>query len=338
MQHYPFLGSLDCDLDRRCLQQARNGLERRPEAAPFIPADLIRSEEAALAPAGAAARRLAEAAGLTPQPVWFTDYLWKMHGVPPDARHILSIGCGSGLELLFLAARCPQARITAIDWVDNLSPRIAQVTGVKFVAGDLNRIMEILEGGFDIVFSNHVLEHFYEPEVMLDRLRRLLRPGGRLVAALPLDGAPDGPFAGFLRHRAANPAGLHPMDLSILDLGHPWKTEPGDLAATLQSSGFDHVQMFRRPWQPVRPPPSGDNPALRSRRLYQGLNGLFRLAAGLIRRLYPDECPRLLVRLLFALERQVPFGANRLINALSPEVLVTAATGTDPSLPSYTHP
>ncbi|MBV9952180.1 MAG: class I SAM-dependent methyltransferase [Acidimicrobiia bacterium] len=41
------------------------------------------------------------------------------------------------------------------------------------------------EGRYDIVSMNHVLEHVIEPDVVVDRARRLLRPGGHLLGQLP---------------------------------------------------------------------------------------------------------------------------------------------------------
>jgi SAM-dependent methyltransferase len=41
------------------------------------------------------------------------------------------------------------------------------------------------EGRYDIVSMNHVLEHVIEPDVVVDRARQLLRPGGHLLGQLP---------------------------------------------------------------------------------------------------------------------------------------------------------
>lgn len=39
---------------------------------------------------------------------------------------------------------------------------------------------------FDVVLSNQVLEHVTEPEAVISDMRRLLRPGGTLIAAFPV--------------------------------------------------------------------------------------------------------------------------------------------------------
>jgi len=44
------------------------------------------------------------------------------------------------------------------------------------------------EGNFDTVVANNILEHLYEPLASLKEIRRVLKPGGRLYALIPLDG------------------------------------------------------------------------------------------------------------------------------------------------------
>ena len=42
-----------------------------------------------------------------------------------------------------------------------------------------------MAGGFDVAVANHVIEHCYDPGVLIDQLRTLVRPGGHVLIATP---------------------------------------------------------------------------------------------------------------------------------------------------------
>jgi SAM-dependent methyltransferase len=97
--------------------------------------------------------------------------------VPPDAT-VVDFGCGTGWLLRLLPADDklgiepnPGAR------------RIAASLGIDTVASPA----DVPDGHADVVVSNHALEHSLSPYEELRQLRRILRPGGRLVLNLPID-------------------------------------------------------------------------------------------------------------------------------------------------------
>jgi SAM-dependent methyltransferase len=70
-----------------------------------------------------------------------------------------------------------------------LQPEVAaagRARGYDVVDGTLEE-MDLTghEGRYDLVSMNHVLEHVIEPAVVVERARRLLRPGGHLLGQLP---------------------------------------------------------------------------------------------------------------------------------------------------------
>jgi SAM-dependent methyltransferase len=101
-------------------------------------------------------------------------------GLPPGAR-VLDVGCGRGVLL------------------GPLADRRFEVHGVELSEGALRgadpradvRIAPRLsdagyeEGSFDQVIIWHVLEHVADPKHTIEECRRILRPGGRLIVAVP---------------------------------------------------------------------------------------------------------------------------------------------------------
>jgi len=103
---------------------------------------------------------------------------WKFlpHVGPADT--VVDFGCGGG----WLLAGLPAARRIGVE-VNPVARAVAEAQGLEVVAGT-----DALEDGLaDVVISNHALEHTLAPAAELAGLRRVLRPGGRLVLWLPLD-------------------------------------------------------------------------------------------------------------------------------------------------------
>jgi hypothetical protein len=135
----------------------------------------------------------------------FNDFEWKASRVPRSAKNVLVIGCGDGMELIFLRAVLPGAKITAMDYNDKLSPQLKEMVRPIFLQGDISRILDTLAAEYDLVSSNHTLEHLFTPDETIQKLYRLLVAGGSLMAGMPMDGKPGTPFwakwQGFARQK-----------------------------------------------------------------------------------------------------------------------------------------
>jgi SAM-dependent methyltransferase len=336
LQRYPFASGPDEAMNQRG-RVAAAAIRLREPASPFAPTllqpveTLLGSEEESRLQTLFEAVAMAEAA----QRRHRDDFGWEASLVPDHARNVLVLGVGDGIELLFLRAVLPAARLTALDYVDALLPGIAAATGVTLITGDMHAHLRALPREYDLVFSNHTLEHMYSPDATLAMLAGLLMPGGHIVSTLPLMGQPGSPFLDRLRAfaersqgRAGHPHTLHPLDVVFFDLGHPWKTNPADIAATLARAGFGGVRVYQRAGHLGRPLAATADELVRKRntalRLYRVSLAPLRWAARLLSPFAPQQVPRL----LFALERRLPFGVNNTMNRLSEEACFVASVNT----------
>ncbi len=95
-------------------------------------------------------------------------------------QRVLEVGCGWG-DLAARIAREIDAEVVAVD----LSPRMVELTraqGVDAVVADVQSL-PFKNGEFDCVTANWMLYHVPDLDQALGELARVLRPGGRLVAA-----------------------------------------------------------------------------------------------------------------------------------------------------------
>ena len=144
---------------------------------------------------------------------------WLRRTFPRGSR-LLHAGCGSGEVDSLISSHF---RITGLD----ISPRALDryrrnnphAAGV--VHADLMNLGGI-PGGYDGVYSLGVLEHFTPQEigVILDNVRLVLRPGGKMIAFWPLASAPRVKVLG-LWHRLLNRSGdggveLHPPEITLI--------------------------------------------------------------------------------------------------------------------------
>lgn len=95
-----------------------------------------------------------------------------------DADVVLDFGCGGG----YLLAALPAARRIGVE-PNHAAHATARALGVEVVPS----LDEVEEASINVVISNHALEHSRRPFDNLMAIRRVLRPGGKLVLWLPLD-------------------------------------------------------------------------------------------------------------------------------------------------------
>jgi trans-aconitate 2-methyltransferase len=145
---------------------------------------------------------------------------------PIDAHSVIDLGCGPGNSTEALAARYPQAQISAIDSSsDMIEAARRRLPHISFTVADL-QVWEDA-GRFDVILANAVLQWVDHHESLLPKLVDRLAQGGALAVQMPdnLDEpahrlmrqiAADGPWAAKL---AASSAARAPQ------LGAAWYYE-----------------------------------------------------------------------------------------------------------------
>lgn len=102
-------------------------------------------------------------------------------------RRVLDAGCGTGYGSDHLARRGAREVVG----VDRSSGSIRYAArrygreGVRFLAGDLERVDEHVDGPFDLIVASNVIEHLARPETFLRRAQHLLAPAGELAVVVP---------------------------------------------------------------------------------------------------------------------------------------------------------
>lgn len=105
-----------------------------------------------------------------------------------SARRVFDIGCGAGLDALYLAGRHSGiGMILGIDLAPEMLARAAAAAArmaepkIKFMASDLERL-PLASGAADLVVANASLNLAADKSRALDEIFRILAPGGRLIA------------------------------------------------------------------------------------------------------------------------------------------------------------
>jgi SAM-dependent methyltransferase len=105
--------------------------------------------------------------------------LAEVHGCVLDA------GCGTGGLLARLREQRPDLRSFGVEWADAASRRAAAKSAMPVTRGSINAL-PFAASSFDAAVTVDVLCHAaVDPERAMAELRRVLRPGGRLVINMP---------------------------------------------------------------------------------------------------------------------------------------------------------
>jgi SAM-dependent methyltransferase len=150
-------------------------------------------------------------------------------------ERVLDLGCGAGR---FVGAlRDAGADPVGVEVAEAALGRARRnVPGADLRLVEPDGSLPLEHGSVDLVWCSEVLEHVADTEHVLLEVRRVLRPGGRLLATVPFHGRVKAALIGLLRFDAHfDPVGQHLRFYTR-----------SSLARTLDRAGFAGIDV--RPW------------------------------------------------------------------------------------------
>jgi SAM-dependent methyltransferase len=163
--------------------------------------------------------------------IWLGQYM-AYQVIPPrfgDGR-VLDVGCANGsfLDTMKLLGW----RTHGVELCERAA-RIAARKGHRVVVGGSAEDLRVPERDFDLVYLWHVLEHTFSPRRALENMFDVLRPGGRLMMAVPNHGSLQARLFGRLWSKNEPPR-------------HLFHFTRRPLVRYLEETGFEDIQISTR--------------------------------------------------------------------------------------------
>lgn len=101
---------------------------------------------------------------------------------------ILDLGAAEGLALLEMSRKLKHGFYLGLEYDQSLidiAPKMP--ANVVLRKGDANRLIDIEDNSIDVVSALAILEHLGNIELAIKEIKRVLKPGGILIATSPID-------------------------------------------------------------------------------------------------------------------------------------------------------
>jgi SAM-dependent methyltransferase len=117
---------------------------------------------------------------------WYRALHRRLIDAVADVRGVvLDAGCGTGGLLARLRTERPDLQVIGVEWSAQAAARASAKSGAPVVRGSVNTL-PFADATFAAAVSADVLCHGgVDPHLALAEIRRVLRPGGRLITNMP---------------------------------------------------------------------------------------------------------------------------------------------------------
>lgn len=110
-------------------------------------------------------------------------------------KKILDVGCGDGVALNWFKDN-GYVFVQGIEGNPNKLER-AKKSGFVTYEGDIHDLSKIIDDKFDVIYCSHVLEHMFNPDVVIEEFKKLLNFDGIIIIIVPYpDHGPDDAHCG----------------------------------------------------------------------------------------------------------------------------------------------
>jgi ubiquinone/menaquinone biosynthesis C-methylase UbiE len=117
-----------------------------------------------------------------------TDYcISLLH--PIKNEEVLEIGCGNGVQALYINAKYSPLRITGIDLnkanieIANSETDRCKINNARFITDDAQKLSQIPSDSADVVINIESAFHYPDKAAFLKEMHRVLKPGGEFLVA-----------------------------------------------------------------------------------------------------------------------------------------------------------
>jgi len=117
-----------------------------------------------------------------------TDYCISLLN-PLKNKEILEIGCGNGVQALYINAKYSPLSVTGIDIIKanieiaNGERERTNVHNVQFLMDDAQNLAQIPSNSVDVLLNIESAFHYPDKPAFLKEIRRVLKPGGQFLIA-----------------------------------------------------------------------------------------------------------------------------------------------------------
>src|SRR5450759_1303204 len=117
-----------------------------------------------------------------------TDYCISLI-MPLKNKKILEIGCGNGVQALYIYANYNPLSITGIDLnkanieIANYERKRANIDNVRFFIDDAQNLTQIPSDSVDVLLNIESAFHYPDKPAFLKEVNRVLKPGGQFLIA-----------------------------------------------------------------------------------------------------------------------------------------------------------
>ncbi len=109
--------------------------------------------------------------------------------------HVLEVGCGNGIQALYIADTMSPLKITGIDLnPDNISIAFQNTAGklnIDFTVDDAQKLETISDNSIDVLLCIESAFHYPKKELFLEQIRRVLKPSGKFVITDIINKSPN---------------------------------------------------------------------------------------------------------------------------------------------------